>query len=82
MMLKPLDPNTVTLEQLAQAYRSDRIAHWVGVAVGVGVAVVAGTIILSNDFGGSPFAAGGTFLAGCLGYRLTFEALCRVLPPH
>ncbi|MEQ1573653.1 MAG: hypothetical protein ABL993_05345 [Vicinamibacterales bacterium] len=80
-MVKQLDPSTATVEDLAQASRSLRLANQVALGICIAVAVVTFFLVVDSDYGGSPVAMLIICVAAGLAYRVTYEVLSRVLPP-
>ncbi len=82
--MKELDPKTVTAEELAQAGKSLQQARWAGVVVGVLVALVAWSPAANfmEGLGYEGLELAIVIVASTAAYRLTYEILTRILPPH
>lgn len=82
--MKELDPKTITVEELAQAGRSLQQARWAGIVVGVLVALVvwspAANFMAGLGYPGLELAV--IIVASTSAYRLTYEILMKILPPH
>lgn len=82
-MVKELDPDTVTLEEMAQASRSLRQARWTAVAVGLIVAAVLWSPVVESDrLANTGLAIVALVVPAAVAYRLVYEVLVRVLPPR
>ena len=80
-MVKELDA-TSTVQEVAQAAKSLRLAQTIGIAVGLIVAVIALFVIGTSTFGGSPLAIIALVVVAAAAYRVVYEILARTLPPN
>ena len=82
-MVKELDPNTVTVEEVAQSAQSLRQARWWAAAVGVVVAIVLWSPVVESDaLQNWGLAILALVVPAAVAYRVTYEVLIRVLPPR
>jgi hypothetical protein len=83
-MVKVLDPETVTLEEMAQASRSLKYARWAGIVVGllVAAAVWAPASGFMERVGYPGLEVAVVVVAATCSYRVAYEILLKVLPPN
>ena len=83
-MVKVLDPETVTLEELAQASRSMKNARWAGIVVGLlaAVAVWSPASAFMERLGYPGLEFGLLIIVATSAYRATYEILMKILPPN
>ena len=82
-MVKELDPNTVTVEEMAQAAQSLRRARWWAAAVGVFAAIVLWSPVVESDaLQNWGLAMLALIVPAAAAYRVAYEVLIRILPPR
>jgi hypothetical protein len=83
MVVKTLDPNTTTADEMAQAARSLRQARWAGIVAGlIALTIVWTPVMTASWLENSGLVLLALVVAGAGAYRLTYEVLVRVLPPN
>ena len=81
-MVKQLDPNTATAQEIVQAMRSLKQARLAGLAVGAVAGGLALFPVARSSIGSSALAVVVLAVVAAGAYRVTYEILSRVLPPR